>query len=138
MRKFLLCFFIAAPVFGQALNPAVNSDNIEENICVPGWTKTVRPPVSYTNDLKRKLLKKQGLDWSHASEYELDHVVPLALGGHPTDPKNLRLQPWDGPDGAHAKDVIEARMHRLVCSGLVTLKEARHCMAVRWQDCLEK
>lgn len=136
MRKLLLSFFIAAPVFGQALNPAVTSDNIEETICIPGWTKTVRPPVTYTNKVKSQLLKQQGL--TDASAYELDHVVPLALGGHPTNPKNLRLQPWDGPDGAHAKDVIETRMHRLVCSGLVTLKEARSCMAVRWQDCLEK
>ncbi|CAB4134680.1 hypothetical protein UFOVP274_37 [uncultured Caudovirales phage] len=137
MRKILcVLLVVAAPAFGQALNPAVNSDNIEENICVPGWTKTVRPPVSYTNKIKKQLLQKEGL--TDASAYELDHVVPLALGGHPSSPKNLRLQPWDGPDGAHAKDVMEARMHRLVCSGLVTLKEARHCMATRWQDCLEK
>jgi hypothetical protein len=138
MRKLLLCFFLTAPAFGQALNSAVTSDNIEENICVPGWTKTIRPPVTYTNRIKKQLLQKEGLTMAHAPEYELDHVVPLALGGHPTSPKNLRLQPWDGPNGAHAKDVMEARMHRLVCSGLVTLKEARTCMATRWQDCLEK
>jgi hypothetical protein len=136
MRKFILAFFLSAPAFGQALNPAVNSDNIEETICIPGWTKTVRPPVAYTNKIKNQLLKKEGL--TDASAYELDHVVPLALGGHPTDPKNLRLQPWDGPDGARAKDVIETRLHRMVCNGLVPLKEAQACIGAIWQNCLEK
>lgn len=45
----------------------------------------------------------QGFEVPAASQYELDHIVPLALGGHPRNLKNLMLQPWEGADGAHAK-----------------------------------
>jgi hypothetical protein len=36
-------------------NREVTQNNIQDTICVPGWTKTVRPPVSYTNAVKRLL-----------------------------------------------------------------------------------
>src|SRR5664279_936918 len=35
-----------------AMDPKVTQDNIDQTICVSGYTKTVRPPVSYTNSLK--------------------------------------------------------------------------------------
>jgi hypothetical protein len=35
-----------------ALNPKVRQSTIKKTICVRGGTKTVRPPVSYTNALK--------------------------------------------------------------------------------------
>ena len=34
------------------VNPKVTQDNIQKTICVSGYTKTIRPPVSYTNKLK--------------------------------------------------------------------------------------
>ena len=35
-----------------ATNPDVTQDNINNTICVSGWTKTIRPTTKYTNDLK--------------------------------------------------------------------------------------
>lgn len=29
-------------------NPDVTQATIDKTICVPGWTKTIRPPASYT------------------------------------------------------------------------------------------
>jgi ferritin len=37
-----------------ALNPNVTQSNIAQTICRPGWTATVRPPESYTYQLKRQ------------------------------------------------------------------------------------
>ena len=37
-----------------AVNPTVTQDNIGSNICVRGWTKTVRPVVEYTQAVKRQ------------------------------------------------------------------------------------
>jgi len=34
-----------------ALNPAVTQDTVATTICRSGWTKTVRPPASYTDCL---------------------------------------------------------------------------------------
>jgi len=35
-----------------ALNPKVRQSTIKKTICKSGWTKTIRPPVGYTNALK--------------------------------------------------------------------------------------
>jgi hypothetical protein len=107
-----------------ALNPAVTQANIRDTICRPGWTATVRPPVAYTDALKKRLL---GARYSRTSMklYELDHCVPLELGGDPRSEDNLWLQPWAGACGAHAKDKLENSLRRDVCVGRTTLAAAR-------------
>lgn len=39
-------------------NPDVTQDNIKQTICVSGWTKTIRPPSSYTSKLKLEQIKE--------------------------------------------------------------------------------
>ena len=43
------------------LNPVVTQETIQATICVPGWTKTIRPPVSYTSRVKITLNRREGL-----------------------------------------------------------------------------
>lgn len=100
------------------LNPQVNQATIHQTICVAGWSKSIRPPASYTHRIKRKLVP-QG---ERLSGYELDHWIPLSLGGAPSDPRNLVLQPW--PE-AKRKDRLETQLHRAVCSGRVSLRDAQ-------------
>ena len=59
---------------------------------------------------------------------ELDHRIPLSLGGAPLERANLELQPWDE---APEKDHKEACLSRAVCAGRLTLNEAR---ARIWRD----
>jgi hypothetical protein len=115
-----------------ALNADVQQPNIATTICVPGWTATVRPSTGYTDGLKRKLLRDRDLPVEQAPLYELDHLVPLALGGSPRDPKNLWLQPWDGEWGARTKDRLERKLQLLVCRGAITLQEARDAIRTNW------
>ncbi|HMC92156.1 MAG TPA: S1/P1 nuclease, partial [Allosphingosinicella sp.] len=68
-----------------AINPDVTQATIKSTICMTGWTKTIRPKVSYTNTLKRDLMARYKLSGS-LSDYELDHLVSLEIGGHPSDP----------------------------------------------------
>lgn len=133
--KALLLLLLCGSAFGQAVNPSVTQANIGQTICVSGWTKTIRPPVSYTNRIKYGLMDKAGIPRSRAHELELDHLVALAIGGHPRDPANLVLQPWNGPDGAHAKDAVEVAMQHAVCRHKVTLAAAQACMAHDWHTC---
>jgi hypothetical protein len=84
------------------------------------------------------LLAEAGIDQSRASEFELDHIVPLTLGGHPSKLSNLALQPWDGVHGAKMKDILENRLHKLVCHGQVTLIDAQTCIAQDWEACAAK
>jgi hypothetical protein len=119
------------------LNPIVKQSNLEKNVCIPGYTGTIRPPASYTNKLKKQQIKELKLDGTY-KDYEEDHFVPLALGGHPTDPRNLWPEPWEGKWGAHTKDKLETRLHRLLCTGGVNLKQAQTCIKKDWKDCYVK
>lgn len=117
----------------EALNPDVHQDTIQQTICVAGYTASVRPSTTYTNGVKLKLLRENALPASATGEFELDHRIPLALGGHPRNLQNLMLQPWEGKDGAKAKDRLERSLQRLVCAGKVLLDDARKAIYVDWQ-----
>jgi hypothetical protein len=118
-----------------ALNPDVTQESIDQTICVSGYTKSVRPGTAYTDGVKRKLLRERGEGPEHLADYELDHRIPLALGGHPRKLSNLMLQPWDGEDSAKIKDRLEVQLQRKVCHGEWDLADAQHCIAENWQAC---
>ena len=107
------------------LNAEVTQGNIAQTICRSGWTAAIRPPVSYTNALKRQQMIAYGYGGRNPRDFEEDHLVPLELGGNPTDPHNLWPQPWGGQWGADVKDRLETALKRRVCSGQTMLAEAR-------------
>lgn len=118
-----------------SLNPDVTAQTLAGTICRSGYTRSVRPASSYTQAIKKKLLREAGLSESLRRDYELDHIVPLALGGHPRKLTNLALQPWDGEHGATRKDLLEVRLQRLVCHGQLALHAAQVCIAEDWEAC---
>ena len=63
-----------------ATDPAVTQENISLTICVPGYTKTVRPPASYTNRLKREQLDTYYKGQGEMRDVEEDHLIPLTVG----------------------------------------------------------
>jgi len=103
------------------LNPAVTQSTIGATICRHGWTKTIRPPVDYTNELKLRQLLRYGLH-GPPSAFQEDHLISLELGGHPTDPRNLWPEPYPR---AAAVDQIENDLNHRVCAGSLTLAEAQ-------------
>jgi hypothetical protein len=52
--------------------------------------------------------------------------MPLALGGAPRDPANLRPVPLAV---AEQHDLWETRLHKAVCDGSLTLAAAQHRMS---------
>jgi len=115
-----------------AINEDVTQDNIQQTICVSGWTAAVRPSTVYTNGVKKKLMREQGLPESDIAKYELDHFIALSLGGHPRKIENLWLQPWEGRWGAKTKDRLERKLHTLVCAGAMALNQAREAIRTDW------
>jgi hypothetical protein len=113
-------------------NPDVTQDTIHQTICVSQWTNTIRPPTSYTNNLKKKQIKEYRYKDKDLASYEEDHLISLQLGGHPTDPLNLWPEPYNTRCGARIKDVIETRLKRLVCSGKISLATAQKAIATNW------
>jgi len=75
------------------IDPAVIQENLETTICKSGYTQTVRPSVTYTNDLKKQQMKDYGYSDTNMSDFEEDHFISLELGGSPTDAKNLWPEP---------------------------------------------
>ena len=116
----------------------VSQATVATTICVPGWTTTVRPSPSFTNGLKLVMLKRAGLDSADAARYELDHFVPLALGGHPRSEDNLWLQPWSGTWSAKVKDRLERKLQVLVCAGQLSLQSAREAIQKGWKTAYRK
>lgn len=115
-----------------AINPAITQANINQTICVSGWTTKVRPPASYTNKLKKQQMAQYGYGNINPHLLEEDHRVPLEVGGNPTDPHNLWPQLWKGQFGAHAKDRLENLIHRRVCAGRMTLREGQAVFLGDW------
>src|SRR5436309_280106 len=115
----LLIMSTASPDYSPppgVLNPFVTQASISSTICKPGWTRTIRPSVRYTNALKLKQLKERHMPQT-PSAVELDHWISLEIGGHPKDQKNLWPQPYAniGPAGsAKMKDTLENALNTVV------------------------
>jgi hypothetical protein len=116
------------------LNPNVTQANIGSTTCKSGWTKTIRPPASFTNHLKQQQLEYWGYRDKTMAHYEQDHRVPLEIGGHPKDQDNLWPEPWTGTWNARVKDKLENRVKRDICAGQLTLAEGRAVFTGDWID----
>jgi hypothetical protein len=114
-----------------ALNPDVTQDNITTTICQSGWTDTVRPPVSVTNQWKAASARSYGLSPQVKGEY--DHLVALELGGAPLDPRNLWMELGTIPN---PKDAVEGTLKRAVCAHRITLAAAQNAIAADWSTAL--
>jgi hypothetical protein len=63
-------------------NPDITPDNIQQNICNPSWsTKSIRPPVSYTNRLKTEQIQEYADADTNPRDYEEDHLIHFKSSG---------------------------------------------------------
>jgi hypothetical protein len=120
-----------------ALNPDVNKRNLALTICVPNWTDTIRPPTSYTDNLKAQGIEDYGYEDKRLSSYEEDHLIPLSVGGSPRSPENLWPEPYSGAFGARTKDKLERFLHKRVCDGLIRLSKAQKAFR-DWKRALKR
>lgn len=120
-----------------SIDSRVTQDNISTTICVSGYTRSVRPPVSFTNSLKIAQMRAYGdVDANgnlmDPSGFEEDHLIPLELGGNPTEATNLWPEPQASPN---PKDAVENASRRAVCAqeNPMSLAHAQELMAKDWQ-----
>lgn len=121
-----------------AIDQKITQSNIQTTVCIKGYTKTVRPPVYFTNSLKKKQIIEYGYDDTNPTHYEEDHLIPLSIGGSPDDPSNLWPQPRISEWDASKKDVLELKIYKLVCDGVVPLDEARKAMSSNWIEAYKR
>jgi hypothetical protein len=113
-------FLFATTSFATAtgdlpVNPDVTPENIDETICVKGYSSSIRPPLDTIGD------------------YILDHRINIAIGGSPTSLHNLQLE---DRFESFEKDRAENRAHSLVCTHRLSLREAQAIMYSDWRRLL--
>jgi hypothetical protein len=96
-------------------------------ICVSGYSASVRnvPQAEATAVYDRYGVRH--VPYAH----EVDHLVSLEIGGS-NAVANLWPEPYAGRWGARTKDVLENRLHELVCSGRLALHKAQRIEARDW------
>jgi len=109
-----------------SVDPAVTQASIGSTICRDGWTSTVRPPEAQTENFKWNVAER-AYGQSNVSG-ELDHLVPLELGGS-NDATNLWVEAGPLPN---PKDAVEDALNHQVCDGTLTLRAAQRQIARNW------
>ncbi len=110
---------------------AIFQDATKEEICVPGYSATVR---KVSTSLKKKVFAEYGILYPVPfGSYEVDHVIPLAIGGS-NDIANLFPEASDPYPGFKEKDVVENYLHEEVCASRVALNVAQVRIANNWLE----
>ena len=110
-----------------ALTPGVVLAAGPAKICVPGYSASVRDVPTSESDAVYRRYDVVHVPYAH----EVDHLISLELGGSNAI-GNLWPEPYAGRWGARTKDVLENRLHDLVCSGRLPLRCAQHMEATNW------
>ena len=129
----------AAPVAAQEQPTPIRPDSVmtpgavldvsDTDVCTPGYSKRVR---HVTAETKRAVYAEYGVTVHAPGDYEVDHLISLEIGGSNSIknlwPESYLTEPWN----ARVKDKLENRLHRLVCAGTMSLKEAQDAIAKDW------
>jgi hypothetical protein len=125
--RFVFLFAILPGVQSSSLQ--VTQSNIHSTICRPGWVDGIRPSARYSVRVKRRLFRSSHLP-GLVKDYQLNHIIPLGLGGNPRDIRNLILE---ANAEAILRDVAERRLHDEVCAGRMSLADAQRQIVCCWR-----
>ena len=152
MPRFIVAlgiFFFASAIPAQSqmlpllpnyfVTPGVTVSGITlRKICRTKWGKDAR---HVTAAMKQQVFANYGLTGNkdpacirdaHGRRCEIDHLISRELGGA-DDVKNLWPQPYGSqPWNAVRKDCVETRLHKEVCAGHITLKQAQDAIRFDW------
>jgi hypothetical protein len=110
--------------------------NIAE-ICNMGSTRSLR---HWSRERDNFIMKEYGLPAGAHHQYEVDHLVPLEIGGSDDD-KNLWPQPRRSIErvwNAERKNELENKLHALICTGEIDPEIAQRAIADDWTEAYRK
>ncbi len=119
---------IASMLPDPACSPGAVLTTDVKTICTVGYTKTVRNVSTAT---KKKVFQEYDIPYSEHSNYEVDHIISLEIGGS-NDISNLFPESYLIPNGARVKDTFENYLHKQVCSGKLSITEAQSEISSDW------
>ncbi|HSX00337.1 MAG TPA: HNH endonuclease signature motif containing protein [Patescibacteria group bacterium] len=123
-----------AGIEDKACTPgAVIASAAKAQICKPGYSSSVR---NVPESEKRQVYAEYGIATHTTGQYEVDHLISLELGGS-NDISNLWPELADPTPGFHQKDKVENYLHKQVCDGKLSLKQAQQEIATDWLQVYE-
>ena len=137
---FIIFLFWISPAFGEciikeglpdfACSPGdVFPEATPEQICVPGYSKTVR---NTPQSLKDEVYRTYDMNPKQPPcPCMVDHIIPLQIGGS-NDIKNLFPQPSTGPLNSKRKDKLENYLKREICRGHISMEQAQQEIGTDW------
>ncbi len=118
------------PLPDAACTPGVIMTSNMDTIC----NTTTRGRRDVTPEMEREAYAAYAVSYPQPrGSIELDHLISLELGGD-NAVANLWPQFADPKPGFHEKDLVENELHKRVCSGQMTLDQARRIIATDWLD----
>jgi hypothetical protein len=117
----------AADIPNLRLSPGKARKASVSQICTSGYASHVR---NVPSSEKSRVYARYGVRYVPYA-HEVDHLVSLEVGGS-NDISNLWPEPYAGRWGAHTKDVLENKLHDLVCAGRLSLRSAQTQEARDW------
>ena len=102
-------------------------------ICRPGYAPSTLHALTPAEWHKRRLLVFQayGIDRRERAAYVINHLIPLEIGGS-NEIANLWPLAKAGKWNTVRKAKLVRRLHKLVCSGRLSLQEAQRETAADW------
>jgi hypothetical protein len=112
----------------QKLTPGAVLMTDTARICQSGYSRSVRHT---SGQLKHQVYVEYGIGVK-AGRYEIDHLIPLGIGGADTRenlwPESHDTRPWN----ADVKDRLENYVHVEVCAGRIAIADAQKAIAADW------
>jgi hypothetical protein len=98
---------------------------------------------SVNTALKKKVFAAYNVPFEDRANYEVDHFIPLALGGvntctdvptcnlwpEPHQKSFAEIAPW----GSETKDRLELRLYKMMCAGEISLHDAQVAISTDWE-----
>lgn len=120
---------IRGPLPDPACTPGARFKNADRaHVCRPGYSKTVR---NVPQSVKNRVYAEYAITSHSRATYEVDHLVPLELGGS-NSIANLFPEAASPKPGYHEKDRLENKAHDRVCDGARSLRATQHSIATDW------
>jgi len=159
MRKHVLAFLLVILLGGTAWAADSKPQIFPDPNLTPGAVDPDIQPIeicststserrSVSTSLKKQVFAAYHIPWSEHSKYEVDHFIPLALGGVNSCPENPTCNLWPQPRqknfadiapwGAETKDRLELKLYRMMCADDVTLQEAQDAIRSDWTKAFQK
>jgi hypothetical protein len=89
-------------------------------------------------EMRQRVFSEYGIAGTQSDKYEVDYLITPGLGGE-EDIRNLWPQPYKAATwNAHTKDLLEERLHEMVCSHQLDLSTAQRAIATNWIAAYEK